>query len=334
MNKKVNNNTIFRCKICDKYYASASSLCNHNVRMHSESRSENGLIRSEKGLMRSDKCMNNSGLNTTYKKYTCRFCNKEYTNKQSRWSHEQKCKVNTVTKKNNNVDELKNMIVTLQKQIEGIVKTKGRVHHKTLEKINNQVSNTMNNNANNIVNGNVNINNTFVKFGNVCYEKIFSEKQLLSILNKQYLSLEEGISKTHFNEKLPEYSNVFITNTKDRLAYIFNGKAFITVKKHIMMNDLIDTHIHEINLTYEKMKGKLNPTHADRIEKFLKKLNDTDTKYTDPDNNHVYPNYKAYKMDGIELAIYNESDKKKLEMLKNIKLYEKLDSDSESDIEV
>jgi hypothetical protein len=36
MNKKVNHNKIFICKICDKKYSSASSLCNHNNKFHSE----------------------------------------------------------------------------------------------------------------------------------------------------------------------------------------------------------------------------------------------------------------------------------------------------------
>jgi hypothetical protein len=40
-------------------------------------------------------------------------------------------------------------------------------------------------------------------------------------------------------------------------------------------------------------------------------------------------------MDAIKLAIYNGSDKKRLESLKNIKLIEKIDSDSDdSDIEI
>jgi len=124
------------------------------------------------------------------------------------------------------------------------------------------------------------------------------------------MSIEEGITKTHFNEKLPEYSNVFITNFKDPLAYIFNGKAFITVKTHYMLNELIDTHIYEINLSYDKVKNKIIPKYADRIEYFLQKLNDIHTKYKHPENDRVYSNYKAYKMDAIKLAIYNISDKK------------------------
>ncbi len=311
----------YSCEYCQKNFSSYKSLWNHNKKFHND--------KNEKSQSKVSQNINNGQSKVSHQKmYTCSYCGNEYKHKQSRWSHEQKCKENKP--ENNDVEELKKVVIELQNQIAEIVKTKGRVHHKTLEKINNQVTNTINN----TVNGNININNTYVKFGDVCYEKIFSEKQILSILNKQYMSLEEGICKTHFNEKLPEYSNIFITNLKDPLAYIFNGKAFITVKKHFMINELIDNHINEINLSYEKMKNKIVPKHADRIERFLEKLNDVDTKYVDPENARVYSNYKAYKMDAIKLAIYNESDKKKLELLKNIKLIEKMDIDSDSDIEI
>ena len=86
-----------------------------------------------------------------------------------------------------------------------------------------------------------------------------------------------------------------------------------------ILNELIDTHINEINLSFEKNKNKLKEKHAERIEKFLNKLNDNNTKYTDPENNRTYSNYKAYKMDAIKLAIYNGSDKKKLEALNYLK---------------
>ena len=49
-------------------------------------------------------------------------------------------------------------------------------------------------------------------------------------------------------------------------------------------------------------------------------LNDDDTKFTDQNNQRTYSSYKAYKMNSIKLLIYNSSDKKKLEALKNIKL--------------
>ena len=52
------------------------------------------------------------------------------------------------------------------------------------------------------------------------------------------------------------------------------------------------------------------PKYANRIEHFLQKLNYIHTKYKYPENDLIYSNYKAYKIDAIKLAIYNNSDKK------------------------
>ena len=90
-----------------------------------------------------------------------------------------------------------------------------------------------------------------------------------------------------------------------------------------MLNDLIDTHIKEINLSLEKNKNTLNEKYVTRLEKFLDMLNDDDTKFTDYDNQRTYNSYKAYKINSIKLLIYNESDKKKFELLNNMELEEK-----------
>ena len=54
-------------------------------------------------------------------------------------------------------------------------------------------------------------------------------------------------------------------------------------------------------------------------------LNDDDTQFTDNNNQRTYPSYKAYKINSLKLLIYNESDKKKLELLNTIELKEKID---------
>ena len=77
------------------------------------------------------------------------------------------------------------------------------------------------------------------------YDKILNPKQ---ILNKKYGSLEESIKKIHFNEEFPEYNNVFITNMRDNLAYVFNGDKFISIHINEMLNELIDQHTNEINI--------------------------------------------------------------------------------------
>jgi hypothetical protein len=254
------------------------------------------------------------------KKFNCKYCNKQFTYNQNKWDHEKNyCKNKT---NNNEIENLKNTINELKSQVSLLLKEKGKIHHKTLKKINNQLNNTIN--TNNINQGNI-INNTFVKFGELEYQKVLNNSQIKQILNKQYQSLEESIKQIHFNEELPEYSNIFITNMKDDLAYIFNGKQFIYVRKNEMIHELIDIHTKEINLSLEKNKNKLNEKYVTRLEKFLDMLNDDDTEFTDNDNKRIYSSYKAYKINSIKLLIYNNSDKKKLDTLNNIELKEKID---------
>ena len=284
MDIQMDNKIDFQCKVCNKGYSSYKSLWNHNKKFHSN----NSVINS-----------NNSVINSNIdNKYSCRYCNKMFSMRQYKWSHEKTCtqKDQIITISKNELDnlkkqliddtqlkldeknkELENTINEMKKQFALILKEKGKIHHKTLQKINNQLNNTINsNNSNNNINhGNI-INNTFVKFGELKYQKVLNNSQIKQILNKQYQSLEESIKQIHFNEELPEYSNIFITNMKDDLAYIFNGKQFISVRKNEMIHELIDIHTKEINLSLEKNKNKLNEKYVNRLEKFLDMLNDLD----------------------------------------------------------
>jgi hypothetical protein len=307
----------YKCDKCVKYYKTYQTLWKHNKEFHknnnisNNTRSENSPIGSENSLKKSDDGLKKSD---DIKTYECRKCNKIYNNKQSRWSHEQKCKEINQTE----IEDLKNTINELKKQVSSILQEKGKIHHKTLQKINNQI-----NNNGNINNGQI-INNTYVKFGDVDYHRILDNKQVRHILNQQFMSLEESIKLVHFNKDLPEYNNVFITNMRDDIGYIFNGKEFISIKKNEMLNELIDTHVKEINLSLEKHKNKLNEKYVNRLEKFLDMLNDDDTKFTDQNNQRTYQSYKAYKINSLKLLIYNSSDKKKLDELNSIELKEKI----------
>ena len=327
MIKKVNLTQMYICNICNKEYSSQSSLCNHNKKFHKQNVSNNKID------IPNNKLNVSNNIPVVSNKNTCKFCNKIYSTPQNRWKHEQKCKIKEVNDNkipiidNNKIEQLeeKNKVLEetineLKEQFALILKEKGKIHHKTLQKINNQLNNINNGSINN---GQI-INNTFVKFGDVDYQRILDNKQVKHILNQQFMSLEESIKLVHFNKDLPEYNNVFITNMRDDIGYIFNGKEFISIKKNEMVNELIDSHIKEINLSLEKHKNKLNEKYVNRLEKFLDMLNDDDTKFTDQNNQRTYPSYKAYKINSLKLLIYNSSDKKKLDELNNVELHEKV----------
>jgi hypothetical protein len=241
-------------------------------------------------------------------------------------------------------EEFKNTILD-------IIQKEAKIHPKTLQKINKQLINNNSNNTTN--NGTINngpvINNTYVKFGNEQLSTLLNRKDMLKIINKQCLCIEESIIKkikdfliinedkikiidfyfsesiktVHFNKSLPEYNNIFITNMKDTIAYIFDGSRFILTSKDTVINDLYNTHLENIEQFLEE--AVIPENKYSKITKFLDVLNDDDKSFIDgANNNKKYPNYKAYKLIAIKNLIYNESDNKILKRLNNIDLYEKI----------
>lgn len=71
------------------------------------------------------------------------------------------------------------------------------------------MNNTTNTNSN-VNNGTINDNNVIdnikiIKFGNEDLKELLIEKEILQILNKKYLSIEESIKTVHFNKDRLKY---------------------------------------------------------------------------------------------------------------------------------
>ena len=115
--------TNFYCKLCKKYYSSASSLCNHNNKYHSNLK----------------KCINNT-YNThnkldniiNIKKYNCNKCDRLFINYQNRWKHEKICKNNY-----NNNNKLEKENIEIKDILKELLETNCKIHPKTLQNINN-----------------------------------------------------------------------------------------------------------------------------------------------------------------------------------------------------
>ena len=148
--------------------------------------------------------------------------------------------------------------------------------------------------------------------------------------------IEESIKKIHFNNKIPEQNNIYITNLKDPIwvsktnsyrqdrkfcflffpyCNVFTGEQFSAVTKNELLPDLIDLHLFELYLS--KNKYKLTKAITNKIDKLEEKLNKSNKKYTD-DNDKVYKTYKDYLIEVVKLLIYNLSDKNKLDTIKKI----------------
>jgi len=128
---------------------------------------------------------------------------------------------------------------------------------------------------------------------------------------------------------------------RDNLAYIFDGKQFVSVNKNEVISEIIDNHAGEIELLFDNNKEKLKDRISKRVEAFLELLNSSD-EYIDAANK-THPNYsperaytpqggyKAYKIGDIKRLIYDQSDAKKFAELKKTPLNCLEPEDSEED---
>ncbi len=300
----------YYCKTCDKQYVSYKSLWNHNKKFHTPQKTSNYYFTPQKS---SKSELSKPIENITSNNLNCKYCNKLCSRLDNLKRHENTCKnkndiinENEILKKENEM--FKKEFDNMKSQLLQILNKEAKIHPKTLQKINKQLNNTGNIGVagdNNII-----VNNTFVKFGPVEFEKVLTNKEILSILNKPFMSLEESVKLIHFNDKLPEYNNIYITNMRDDLAYIFDGFKFISVKKNDLIADLIDNYANEIELSFDNNKDKLKDKISLRVEAFLDLIN-SDDKYID-NNKKAYSNFKAYKIGDIKRLIYDHSDPKKL----------------------
>jgi hypothetical protein len=306
------NTKKYYCTNCEKYYKTSQSLCNHKRKFHNNSpltsletlQNTTNLPQKPTNLPQKS---TNLPQNTTKNKLECIYCKKILSRYDSLKRHENNCKYKHKIKEDNT--NLKEEIEQLKFTISNILK-QSKIHPKTLQKINKQL---INNNTNN---GTINNTINIVKFGSENIKDILNEKEIIHILNQHYSAIEESIKTVHFNNKRPEYKNIYITNLRDNLAYIYNGNNYEAVQKTSVINKLIDDHVYNIEVSLENYKHKLSERSAKVLEKLIEKINDEQTKINDYNHDKEYKNFKAFKINEIKLLIYNESKNAELIRLK------------------
>lgn len=295
------------CKICNKKYASRQSLWNHNNKYHTKISIRKSLESNSDGSLKSNSKSTIKSVQNDTLEFHCRNCEKVFKYKQGRWNHEQKCKNKLSSQE---IIELKKELTEGIKEIEKIKKQLVSKKNKLqLANIDSSVNNSNNtSNTSNINNGT--INNYIVAFGKENISNILTEQEKCKILNARFKSVEESIKTIHFNEDRPECQNVAITNMRDNLAHIYDGKKFISKSKQEIINQLIDNHMESIEESLIDYREKLNQKTIEIIETLIDKMNDKTTELYDEENEKKYINYKNYKNDLVKLFVYNESDKK------------------------
>ena len=352
MNEKVNNKSIFRCNNCNKNYASKSSLCNHIKKFHidlgkgsvkegkgygkglvkeSEDSSKDLIKESEDKLY---KLVNLQEVNIIIKKYFCKFCNKEFQYKQSKYDHQK----NYCKKKNNNDESEMNKLKeqTKQKELDIILKKEeakilnlklkleksNKIDNITLRQLNKKLlernnliknSNIHSNNNNQIQNNNIINNNTFnlIGFGKEDIVELLTMQEKKQIMNAKFCCLEKLVEIIHCG-KYNQFKNIIITNMKDNYIYKYDddkGQFVLSMKSNVL-NSLIDCRVSDIEIIYNELveNNKLDKNTKDMVEKFINRINNDNFKYNDYDGVQ-HETYKHHKINEVKVLLYNNQDK-------------------------
>jgi hypothetical protein len=244
-----------KCDICNKLYSSYKSLWKHNKNIH---KSEVNISNSKV----SDKYENSQlKINKIYK---CKYCDNEYNHKQSRWSHQQKCKVIYEEKQQQKqLVEIKIAEINKEKEIElakinkeiklaeinlelkkveirkenSLIKKEQKSNETpTIKKINkmlqqrinmknsNLISNSNNNNSNNTQNNIVHNHFNIEAFGKENILSTITDKEKKLILNQGHESIEKLIEIVYVG-KYDQFKNVLVTNKRDNDIYTYDDKS-------------------------------------------------------------------------------------------------------------
>ena len=131
----------------------------------------------------------------------------------------------------------------------------------------------------------------------------------MKILKYRFNSLPQLVEYAHFNDKYPQFKNILITNTQNKLAYRYDikKKQFIAVNKDDLLEDIIDSRMCDINSFYEELEEVLDTKTKEILDKVKDKI----------DNDPVY---KELRKQDIKLIIYNNRKKVTKEVISNLEI--------------
>ena len=287
------------CDICNKKYASASSLCNHKKLIHNKIKEVIEIIK-------------------------CNYCNKEFTRNYNKIRHVKICKNKEEFEKKENLEKLKLEIkleeLKLKNQKIENLQQSLKMHPNTFKKLNKTLinrsltnSNNINsNNTINIINNNV-INNNIISLENERITNTLTLKDKRKIIKSGYCSLEKLVEITNCSGKYHQFKNIIITNMKDNYAYKYDDekKFFVLCDKENVIEQLLLNRIFNLTEIYNELSTAQNISDGIKnvIKTFLNKLenNKKDFKFDNEDT--IYKDYQTAYANKLKILIYNNVDK-------------------------
>lgn len=116
-------------------------------------------------------------------------------------------------------------------------------------------------------NNNITINVQVNGYRDTDFSKI-KNSEFSKALNRTLLSIPQLIEYTHFNPKLPENHNIYISNQKGKYAMIYNGKDWEIKDQSQTIDKLINDQEYEMEQWVNGI-GEKHPKEMDKFQRYL-----------------------------------------------------------------
>ena len=239
------------------------------------------------------------------KKYTCNFCEKTFTRIDNFKVHlTSRCKIRKEETKDKEeifkdllqkYEEMKNMMVekdekinimmkekditinNLTKEIELLKQTKNKSSRKTINNNNNTTNNNNNTNNGSINNGIVNNTINIIQHGKEDLSKISNDVLINALLQNTGIKIPEKIIESiHFNDKYPQFKNIYISDINREKVMLHNGDKWILTHSDDITTNLLDKSIIFSEDRYEeigeKIEQKVDVKTKNKIKKGLEMI--------------------------------------------------------------
>jgi hypothetical protein len=198
------------------------------------------------------------------------------------------------------------------KQLELLVKTSKSKNN--TKNITNNSNNSTNTNTNNGTINNINI----VQFGRED-SSLLNKEEISKILYERGVDgLLASIEVFHFNNRLPQYKNIRLTNLKSKYIDIHNGTKWIKENQDKVLNDTLENHTYHMQTICDDTgNSKRIKNSVKNIINDYSEVNKLDTEEKILTNNKKTIKNISDKKDDVKLFIYNNS---KLEEIKQTEI--------------
>ena len=315
------------CYICERHYASQSSLCNHNRSFHKNknvTECYSNVIGNVTGNV--TECYSNViDSNSKFENISlrCEYCKKIFSFRSGKSAHKKICK-----------ERIKQEEIEIEKEKQLTIINKTNInngHNKTINNQNNIKNNIQNNNIQNN-----NIQNNYITY-NFNSEQdrervpvILNNEEKLKLLLEPFHNYIPKLVETIYCGKYIQFRNVVIKNLKDKYLYIFNDGKFVAEKRDLVLNTLVENNYWNIENIADDLEMNKELDIRDTLKRKIKnsrtRFNEMYESKDSYYNNEIkYKNFKEYNKEKITLLLFNNRDKikDKCALLSGEKLTEK-----------